>query len=148
VRYAPTSASWCLVNVVPASAPGGGTTCSSVVVAGDPVISGGSKELTPGPVHFGPNHKLVPAPLGDPQCQFQEFTDNSYQAQIAVPDAFGVGAFQARGAPYNRDGFACTVTSAGAGPEWVSTWVGTYYVYDCKSGAAQVAFNLGAHYTY
>jgi hypothetical protein len=150
---APTSASWCLVSVVPASAPGGGTTCSSVVVAGDPVISGGSKELTPGPDHFGPNHKLLPAPLGDAQCQFQEFTDSSYQAQIAVSDAncteadtLGIGAFQARGAPYYGDGFACTATTAGAGSEWASTWVGTYYVYDCKTGAAQVAFNWGPHY--
>jgi hypothetical protein len=152
---APTSASWCLVDVVAAGTPGGGTTCSSVVVAGNPVIGGGSKGLTPGPDHFGSNHKLLPAPLGDGQCQYQEFTDGSYQAQVAVfeanctqADTLGIGAFQARGAAYSTDGFACKATPEGAGSEWVKAWNGTYYAYDCKSGAEQVAFNWGAHYTY
>jgi hypothetical protein len=150
---APTSASWCLVDVVAVSAAGGGTTCSSVVVAGDPVISGGSKEQYAGTDHFGPNHKLLPSPVGDGQCQYQEFSDSSYQAQIALSgancteaDAVGIGAFQARGAAYNSDGFACSATSAGAGSEWASTWEGTYYIYDCKAATAQVAFNWGTHY--
>jgi hypothetical protein len=149
----PTSASWCLVSVPAASAPGAGTTCSSVVVAGDPVIGGGSKELYSGTDHFGPNHKLLPTPLGSGQCQYQEFIDSSYQAQIAVfeancteADAVGIGAFQARGAAYHSDGFACTASAAGAGSEWASTWVGTYYVYDCQASAVQVAFNWGPHY--
>jgi hypothetical protein len=149
----PTDASWCLVDAVAASAPGGGTACSSVVVVGDPVIGGGSKELIAGPDHFSANHKLLPAPLSEGQCQYQEFTDNSYQAQISVfeanctqADAVGIGAFQARGGAYHGDGFACTATAAGAGSEWASTWVGTYYIYNCKAGAVQIAFNWGPHY--
>ena len=149
----PTSASWCLVNVVAAATPGGGTTCSSVVVAGDPVIGGGSKAQYPGSAHFGANHKLLPAPLNHGQCEYQEFIDTSYQAQIALyeanctqADAVGIAAFQARGAAYASDGFACTATAAGAGSEWASVWVGTYYIYDCKAGAVQVAFNWGPHY--
>jgi hypothetical protein len=149
----PTSASWCLVSVAATSAPGAATSCSSVEVAGDPVIGGGSKELNSGTDHFGANHKLLPAPIGSGQCQYQEFIDRSYQAQIAVfeancteADAVGIGAFQARGAAYHSDGFACTASAAGAGSEWASTWVGTYYVYDCQAGAVQVAFNWGPHY--
>jgi hypothetical protein len=149
----PTSASWCLVTVTATNGPGGATTCVSVTVAGDPVIGGGSKQQYSGTDHFGPNHKLLPSPLHEGQCQYQEFIDNSYQAQIAVADAnctqadaLGIGAFQARGAAYDSGGFACNATSAGTGSEWASAWVGTYYIYDCKAGKAQVAFNWGPHY--
>ena len=149
----PTSASWCLVTVAASGAAGSGTTCSAVLVAGDPVISGGSKTPYAGTDHFGTGGKLLPSPLGAGQCQYQEFIDHSYQAQIAVDaancseaDATGVGAFQSRGAPFDADGFACTATSAGAGSQWASAWIGTYYVYDCRAGTAQVAFNWGPHY--
>jgi len=69
-----------------------------------------------------------------------------FNANCTQADTLGIGAFQSRGAAYDSDGFACTATTAGAGPEWSSTWSGTYYVYDCKAGAAQVAFNWGADY--
>jgi hypothetical protein len=150
----PTTASWCLVTVAAASGPGGGTSCASVAVAGDPVISGGPKETYAGTAHFGRNHKLLPSPLNEGQCQYQEFVDSSYQAQIAVSganctqaDAVGIGAFEARGAACHSDGFACTAVAEGAGSEWASVWTGTYYAYNCKSGAEQVAFNWGPHYS-
>ena len=37
----PTSADWCLVTVAAGGAPGSGTTCSAVLVAGNPVTAGG-----------------------------------------------------------------------------------------------------------
>ncbi|MGO9658604.1 MAG: hypothetical protein ACLP7F_09655 [Acidimicrobiales bacterium] len=151
----PTSASWCALTVAAGSAPGSGTICSSVLVAGDPVISGGGTSRYPGTDHFGPDHKLLPSPLGAGQCQYQEFIDDSYQAQIALADAscaaadaVGTGAFQSRGAAFHAAGFACTATGAGAGSEWASAWTGTYYIYDCRAGAAQVAFNWGPRYGY
>lgn len=151
----PLSASWCQVTVAAPGAAGSGTTCSSVLVAGNPVISGGSTQLHPGTDKFGPGNKLLPATLGGGECQYQEFVDHSFQAQIAVSqanctqaDAVGVGAFQARGAAYKADGFACTGAAAGAGSAWASAWTGTYYVYNCQAGAAQVAFNWGPHYSY
>jgi len=149
----PTSASWCLLTVAAAGAPGSGTSCSSVLVAGNPVISGGGTTSYPGTDHFGPGHRLLPAPIGEGQCEYQEFIDGSYQAQIAVnhascapADAVGTGAFEARGAAFHADGFSCTATAEGAGSEWASTWTGTYYAYDCQAGAAQIAFNWGRHY--
>ncbi len=150
----PTSADWCLVTVAAGSAPGSGTTCSAVLVAGNPVISGGGGgSASSGTDHYGPGNRLLPSPLGEGQCEYQEFVDQSFQAQLAVykancteADALGTGAFQARGAAYHADGFACTAKAEGAGSEWASAWTGTYYVYDCKAGAAQVAFNWGPHY--
>jgi hypothetical protein len=126
-----------------------------VLVAGNPVISGGATTRSAGTDHFGPNHKLLPSALGEGQCEYQEFIDHSYQAQIALDkascaeaDAVGIGAFQARGGAYHAAGFACTATGAGARSEWASAWTGTYYIYDCKAGVAQVAFNWGPHYSY
>ncbi|MGA3220202.1 MAG: hypothetical protein ABSE77_14180, partial [Acidimicrobiales bacterium] len=151
----PTSASWCALTVAAGSAPSSGTICSSVLVAGNPVISGGATTRSAGTDHFGPNHKLLPSALGEGQCEYQEFIDHSYQAQIALDkascaeaDAVGIGAFQARGGAYHAAGFACTATGAGARSEWASAWTGTYYIYDCKAGVAQVAFNWGPHYSY
>ncbi len=91
--------------------------------------------------------------MGDGQCEYQEFSDGSYQAQIAVYEAScalahmtGLGAPPAAGGAYNSDGFHCTATAEGAGSEWGSDWSGTFYAYDCVAGAAQVAFNWGPHY--
>jgi len=149
----PISASWCLVTVAAQGASGAGTTCASVLVAGNPVIGGGSKSLYPGTDQFGPGHKLLPTPLGGGQCQFQEFIDQSYQAQIAVyganctqADAVGLGAFQARGAAFGANGFTCSAVAEGAGSQWASAWIGTYYAYNCRAATAQVAFNWGPRY--
>ena len=63
-------------------------------------------------------------------------------------DAVGIGADIARGAAYSADGFSCKGAREGAGSEWAKAWTGTYYAYDCKTGAEQVAFNWGANYSY
>ena len=150
---APVSASWCLVPVVAKGAPGPGTTCASVLVAGQPVVNGGSTALHVRADQFGPGHKLLPAPWGYGQCQYQWFINDSMQAEIAVykancaqADAVGLGAYQAMGAPFHADGFACSAVGEGAGSPWASAWLGTYYAYNCNSPSAQVAFNWGQHY--
>ena len=124
-------------------------------VSGVHVISGGGGSYYPGTDHFGAGHRLLPSPLGEGQCEYQEFSDGSYQAQITVyeatcteADLTGLGAPRAAGGAYNADGFRCTATAEGAGSEWASAWRGTYYAYDCTAGAAQVAFNWGPHYGY
>jgi hypothetical protein len=117
------------------------------------VVQGGGGSYYPGTDYFGPGHRLLPSPLGDGQCEYQEFSDGSYQAQIAVykanctaADETGLGAPPAAGRAYNADGFHCTATAEGSGSEWGSDWSGTFYAYDCVAGAAQVAFNWGPHY--
>jgi len=132
-----------------AGGSGGGGGGSSVHV-----VQGGGGSYHPGTDYFGPGHLLLPSPLGDGQCEYQEFRDGSYQAQIAVyeanctqADVTGLGAPPAAGGAYNADGFHCTATAEGAGSEWGSDWSGTFYAYDCVAGAAQVAFNWGPHYS-
>ena len=117
------------------------------------VVKGGGGSYYPGTDYFGAGHRLLPSPFGDGQCKYQEFSDGSYQAQIAVyeanctqADVTGLGAPPAAGGAYNADGFQCTATAEGAGSEWGSAWSGTFYAYDCVAGAAQVAFNWGPHY--
>ena len=151
------------VAVLPGSLPAPGTTTAGGSGAGGSgnggggssvhVVRGGGGSYYPGTDHFGPGHRLLPSPLGDGQCEYQEFSDGSYQAQIAVyeanctaADETGLGAPPADGRAYNADGFRCTATAEGAGSEWASAWSGTYYAYDCVAGAAQVAFNWGPHY--
>ncbi len=136
-----------------ASAPGGGSPSgSSTSSGGGVVVSGGVVSPCPGAGHFGPDHTLLPSPLGHDQCQYQ-FVDGSFQAQIAVSeancaqaDALGIGAYEAKGKPFAADEFNCKADAEGAGSEWASAWTGTYYAYNCKAGLVQVAFNWGEHY--
>jgi hypothetical protein len=100
-----------------------------------------------------PGAALAPAPLGDGQCLYGEFKDDSIYAQIAVENATCATADKvanpvdkARGATYWSDGFKCSARRQGAGSEWSSAWVGTYYSYTCKDGSMQVAFNWGPKY--
>jgi hypothetical protein len=154
---APVSASWCLVTVAAKGARGPGTACAPVLVSGQPVVAGGSTGVNPCSAglnpctdQFGPGHKLLPAPLGLGQCQYQWFINQWMQAEIAVyeadcaqADAVGLGAYQAMGRPFAADGFNCKANAEGAGSQWASAWSGIYYVYNCKAGLAQVAFNWG-----
>ena len=154
---APVSASWCLVTVAAQRALGPGTACAPVLIGGQPVVAGGSTGVTPCSVgrnpctdQFGPGHELLPAPLGLGQCQYQWFINQSMQAGIAVyeadceeADAVGVGAYQAMGRPFAADGFDCKAYAEGAGSQWASAWRGIYYVYNCKAGPVQVAFDWG-----
>jgi virginiamycin B lyase len=153
------------VAVLPGSVPAPGSTTAGGSGAGGSgggvgggggsvtVVKGGGGSYYPGTDQFGPGHRLLPSPLGDGQCEYQEFSDGSYQAQIAVyeanctaADATGLGAARAAGGAYDADGFHCAATAEGAGSEWGSDWSGTFYAYDCIDGAAQVAFNWGPHY--
>jgi uncharacterized protein YjbI with pentapeptide repeats len=151
------------VAVVPGSVPAPGSTAAGGSGAGGSgggtsggsahVVKGGGGSYYPGTDYFGPGHRLLPSPLGDGQCEYQEFSDGSYQAQIAVyeancaaADETGLGAPPADGHAYNADGFHCTAASEGASSEWGVAWSGTFYAYDCTDGAAQVAFNWGPHY--
>lgn len=61
---APVSASWCLVPVVAKGAPGPGTTCASVLVAGQPVVNGGSTALHVRADQFGARPQAAPGAVG------------------------------------------------------------------------------------
>ena len=130
----------------------GGTSAGSG--GGAVIAGGGGGAASTGTDHYGPGNRLLPSPLGEGQCEYQEFADQSYQAQISVyeanctqADAVGIGAYKAKGGAFSADGFSCTAQAEGAGSEWASAWTGTYYAYDCKAGATQVAFNWGPHYS-
>jgi uncharacterized protein YjbI with pentapeptide repeats len=143
------------VSPGPASVPGSATPGAGAGASGVHVIGGGGSSHYTGTDHFGAGHRLLPSPLGEGQCEYQEFSDGSYQSQIAVykancneADGTGLGAPGATGRAYNADGFRCTATPEGAGSEWASAWTGSYYAYDCTAGADQVAFNWGPHYAF
>jgi hypothetical protein len=98
---------------------------------------------------------LKPTSVGEGQCQAKRFPDESAYAQIAVSatnctvaESVGYGADAAKGGSYSRVGFSCSGAAEGAGSTWAAAWTGTYYVYSCSSGAAQVAFNWGTNYAY
>ncbi len=100
--------------------------------------------------------KLLPAAVGQGQCQAEGFADHSVVAQIAIAnatcgtaDTVMQGADTARGAAYSRDGFSCTASiEVVPGSKWASAWGSTYYAYSCANGTEQVAFNWGTDYTY
>ena len=129
--------------------PSGGATGGG----GSVVVSGGGGSPCPGAGQFGAGHNLLPSVLGQGQCRYQEFVHGSFQAQIAVSeancaqaDALGISAYNSKGLPFTTDGFNCKANAEGAGSEWAPVWGGTYYVYNCRAGLVQVAFNWGEHY--